>query len=114
MAKSSLDICLLDTLLYFEQEEKERVEDIGGREELRELHREAEGKTGKERNIIRRGEDWGVVSLYGPINQHHSKGLGLSSYACTHTHTHPSVSPIIECPVVRVSDYKVPNWLFGQ
>lgn len=47
-----------------------------------------------------------------PINQHHLRGLGLSSYARTHIHI--SVSPIIKCPVVRVSHYKVPNWLFGH
>ena len=51
------------------------------REEWCELHRE----TRKARNGKRRGEDWGVVALHRPINQHHSKGLGLSSYACTHT-----------------------------
>lgn len=68
-------------------------------------------------------EYWGVAALYRPINQHHSKGLGLSLYAntsaqihtytCTHTHTVP-VFPIIKCPTVRASDYKVPNWLFCQ
>ncbi len=82
------------------------------REGWYELHRETERKTRNERNGKRRREDWGVVALYRPINQHHSKGLGLSSYACAHTHA--SVCPIIKCPVVRVSDYKVPNWLFGQ
>lgn len=81
-------------------------------EEWYKLRGETEGNTRKERNKEEEEEDWGVVALYRPINQHHSKGLGLSLYACTHIHI--SVSPIIKCPVVRVSDYKVPNWLFGQ
>lgn len=76
-------------------------------EEWYELRSESEGKTRKEKE-----EDWGVVALCRPINQHRSKGLGLSIYVCTHIHI--SVSPIIKCPVVRASDYKVPNWLFGQ
>lgn len=80
--------------------------------------REIVKKTRKEINRKGRGEDWTVVPLYWPINQHHPKGLGLSSYLRAHTYTHtavhPFVSHIIKCPVVRVSDYKVPNWLFGQ
>jgi len=112
MAKSSLDIFLLDTLLYLSGKMRETVLEKGKCEQ----HREAEGKTSNERNREGRIKDWGVAASSVPINQHRSKGLGLSSYTHTHTHTHThtqrSVSPIIKCPVVRVSDYKVPNWLF--
>ena len=50
-----------------------------------------EDKERKKWKKEKRREDWGVVALYRPINQHHSKGLGLSSYACAHTHTHVCV-----------------------
>lgn len=75
--------------------------------------REIEKKTKEETNR-KRGEDWSVVALYLPINQHHLSGLGLSSYVHARTHARPFVSNIIKCPVGRVSDYKVPNWVFGQ
>lgn len=114
MAKSSLHIFLLDTPLYCGWEEKKGKEKVGcgGYERNSINHTKRQGKTREGRNRKRRAEDWGVVAVHRTINQHHSTGLGLSLYACTHIHT--SVSPIIKCPVVRVSDYKVPNWLFGQ
>lgn len=64
------------------------------------------GRTKKERGRCR-------VPYAAPLISITRKGLGLSSYACAHT-PHTTVSPIIKCPVVWLSDYKVPNWLFGQ
>lgn len=49
-------------------------------------------------------EDWGVVALYSPINQHHSKGLGVA-FICVHTHTHVCLLlinvPMWECQTTK-------------
>lgn len=68
---------------------------------------------GRQKENRRRIKDRSIVAFYWSINQYHPKGLGLSSYVHMHTHVHPVVYHIIKCTVVKVSDYKVPNWLCG-
>lgn len=91
-----------------------RVEREGERKAKKGMVSAKKWQKGRQKENRRRIEDWSVVAFYWSINQYHPKGLGLSSYVHMHTHTQPVVYHIIKCPVVKASDYKVPNWLFGR
>lgn len=88
-AKSSLDIfCHITLIIFF-------FLGWGGGWNCR-SYRDIRGDESRSRGR----EYWGVGALHRPINQHHSKGLGLSLYANTHTHT------LYLCPLLS----NVPLW----